>query len=55
MDDLFPADWLAACIERDVMDIASDKFFNIPEKVKAEVERRLAGIEHTRRVAEKVG
>jgi hypothetical protein len=37
--------WL---IEQDVLRLA--QFFDTPAKVRAEVERRLAGIEHTRKI-----
>ena len=43
---------LRAAIEADVMAIATAEWFNTPEAVAAEVERRLAGIERTRRIIE---
>jgi len=46
--------WLRQAIERDVREIANDKFFNTNESVNAEVDRRLDGIEHTKRVMQEM-
>jgi hypothetical protein len=43
---------LRAATEADVMAIATAEWFNTPEAVAAEVDRRLAGIEQTRRIIE---
>jgi len=46
--------WLREAIERDVREIADERFFRTDAEVDVEVDRRLSGIAYTQRVIEEL-